>query len=102
MGDTASRAASLRAEHASLDAQIRAEEARPQPDSLLVRTLKKKKLRVKTQLDKLGLTSGKRKTVRPATGKPKRRSAEIIDFPNVGSGGGDQVVIEDCVKVAVG
>jgi hypothetical protein len=101
MGDANSRATSLRTEHASLDAQIRAEEARPRPDSLLIRSLKKKKLQVKGQLEQLGLTSGKRKTVRPTVTKSKRRSAQIIDFP-VTANGGDQVIIEDRIKVAAG
>ncbi|WP_443970240.1 YdcH family protein [Sphingobium sp. CR28] len=40
----------LNAKHAGLDARIRIESARPFPDSLLVATLKKRKLAIKQEI----------------------------------------------------
>ncbi len=40
----------LNAKHAGLDARIRTESARPSPDSLLVATLKKRKLAIKQEI----------------------------------------------------
>jgi len=40
----------LQAKHAGLDARIKAEISRPMPDTALLATLKKKKLRLKEEL----------------------------------------------------
>jgi len=42
-----SHISALSAKHAGIDAQIRAEASRPQPDAMLVASLKKQKLRLK-------------------------------------------------------
>ncbi|MFC7537739.1 YdcH family protein [Sphingomonas sp. GCM10030256] len=44
----------LETKHASLEAQINAEETRPHPDDTLLMRLKKQKLRIKDEM--LGLT----------------------------------------------
>jgi hypothetical protein len=41
---------SLADRHAKIDEEIRAEEMRPMPDEMLIRTLKKKKLALKEQI----------------------------------------------------
>ena len=43
----------LHAKHAGLDARIKSESARPAPDSLLVATLKKRKLAIKQEISLL-------------------------------------------------
>jgi hypothetical protein len=93
MKDAQSRAHTLRDRHARLETDIRAEEARPLPDSLLIRKLKRQKLLVKQQLDALGLKSGKRKTVRLAS-EGVRPSADIIEFPATPGGGSRSVAVE--------
>jgi hypothetical protein len=40
----------LSAQHAGLDARIKAESSRPMPDDILVASLKKQKLRVKEEM----------------------------------------------------
>jgi len=50
----ATHISALQAKHAGLDARIRNEAARPVPDSLLVATLKKQKLRIKQALAQTG------------------------------------------------
>lgn len=47
-----SHSSALLAKHAGLDARISAELARPSPDSVIVTTLKKQKLRLKEALGK--------------------------------------------------
>lgn len=44
------RSSALIAKHAGLDAQIEAENSRPAPDSTLLATLKKQKLKIKEAL----------------------------------------------------
>ncbi|MBB5985158.1 hypothetical protein HNP60_001132 [Sphingobium sp. B1D3A] len=44
----------LHAKHAGLEARIRTETARPQPDTLLVAMLKKQKLQIKQELAQAG------------------------------------------------
>ena len=51
---TNSHSAVLMAKHARLDAQIRDEEHRASPDSMLVAMLKKQKLKIKETLARLG------------------------------------------------
>jgi hypothetical protein len=46
----ASHVSALQAKHAGLDARIKAEASRPKPDTALVATLKKHKLRLKEEL----------------------------------------------------
>jgi len=43
----------LSAKHAGLDARLCAEMARPAPDSVLIATLKKQKLKLKEELNRL-------------------------------------------------
>ena len=40
----------LRTKHADLDAKLRAEQARPAPDDIMVRELKRAKLKVKEEI----------------------------------------------------
>ncbi len=47
------RLRSLRKQHDTLDARIRQEEKRPAPDSLHIRTLKKFKLRLRDEMNRL-------------------------------------------------
>lgn len=43
----------LQTKHAGLDARLRAEMARPAPDAVMVRDIKKQKLRIKEELARL-------------------------------------------------
>ncbi|MDF0543498.1 YdcH family protein [Sphingobium sp. H39-3-25] len=45
-----SHISALQAKHAGLDARIRSENSRPMPDTSLLATLKKQKLRLKEEL----------------------------------------------------
>ncbi len=45
-----SHVSALSAKHAGLDARIKAETSRPKPDTVLVASLKKQKLRLKEEL----------------------------------------------------
>ncbi|MGB7417865.1 MAG: YdcH family protein [Erythrobacter sp.] len=40
----------LQSKHAGLEARLRAEMARPQPDTAMIQTLKRKKLRLKEEI----------------------------------------------------
>jgi len=48
------RLTSLRAKHANLEEAIRIESARPMPDFFVIAELKKKKLTVKEEIDRIG------------------------------------------------
>ena len=50
MASASPRLATLRARHAELDEEIRQEMARPQPDTLKIRSLKQQKLLVKDRI----------------------------------------------------
>jgi hypothetical protein len=48
----------LRSKHAELDATIRTESARPQPDDALIHDLKRRKLRIKDEIARLSHGQG--------------------------------------------
>jgi hypothetical protein len=49
------RAQSLKAKHAELESQINEEERRPLPDTVLVHDLKRQKLKIKDELQKIAV-----------------------------------------------
>lgn len=49
------RVDSLKAKHAALDMQINEEEKRPLPDTALVHDLKRQKLKIKDELQKIAV-----------------------------------------------
>jgi uncharacterized protein len=49
------RAQSLKAKHAAIDNQISVEERRPHPDDALVHELKRQKLKIKDELQKIAV-----------------------------------------------
>ncbi|MBL8631572.1 MAG: YdcH family protein [Rhodospirillaceae bacterium] len=49
------RAESLKAKHAALDTQISLEERRPLPDTSLIHDLKRQKLKIKDELQKIAV-----------------------------------------------